>query len=62
MSKPNGSEIFGTTVVRTDEYILLASVMVENGSSIPRADLDIMATDTTFYDRLKESKFKLLSL
>lgn len=45
MNKPNGSDIFGTTVVRTDEYILLASVMVQNGSSVPRADSDIMAID-----------------
>lgn len=58
MSKPNGSEIFGTTVVRTDEYILLASVMVENGSSIPRADLDIMAID----DLLSMTDLKKVSL
>lgn len=43
--KTSGSEIFGTEIVRTDEYILLAQVMVGNGSTVKEAALEISAID-----------------
>jgi hypothetical protein len=43
--KSKGSEIFGTTQIATDEYLLLARVFVENGSSNEEAVLCIEALD-----------------
>ncbi|MCZ8021186.1 MAG: hypothetical protein O9302_00210 [Cyclobacteriaceae bacterium] len=43
--KPLGSEIFGTTSIRTDEYIMLAKTIVENGSTTEEASLEIQAID-----------------
>jgi hypothetical protein len=40
-----GSEVFGTTQIKTDEYIMLAKVMVENGSPLEQADAEIHAID-----------------
>lgn len=41
----SGSEIFGTEIVKTDEYILLAQVMVRNGETVEEAALSISAID-----------------
>jgi hypothetical protein len=43
--KSKGSEIFGTTNISTNEYLMLAKVFVENGSSIQEADIYIEALD-----------------
>lgn len=40
-----GSDIFGTTQIRTDEYILLAQIKVENGTSVAAAAAEISAVD-----------------
>lgn len=45
MSKPLGSEMFGTHVVRADEYVLMAGVMRENGSTLEETALTIEALD-----------------
>lgn len=45
MAKLVGSELFGTTVIRADEYVLLAQVMKENGSTPEQIVLDIEAID-----------------
>lgn len=45
MPNPVGSIIFGTTEVRTDEYILLMKIGKDNGSSIEEADLDARFID-----------------
>ena len=42
---PLGSEVFGTTAIKTIEYVLLAKVFVENGSTIESAALEIKAID-----------------
>lgn len=41
----SGSPTFGTTNVKTDEYIILAKTMVANGTPIEQAALDIAAID-----------------
>lgn len=40
-----GSDTFGTTQIRTDEYIIMAEVMVENGQTIEAAAIQISAID-----------------
>lgn len=40
-----GSDVFGTGSVKTDEFILLAKTMTENGSSLELADLEIRFID-----------------
>lgn len=46
MRKPEtGSQKYGTSIVKTDEYLLLAETMVENGSSIAGAVEDISFID-----------------
>lgn len=40
-----GSEVFGTTQIKTDEYVLLAKTIIENGSTVEHAALDISAID-----------------
>ena len=40
-----GSSTFDTSVVRTDEYILLAETIVENGGTVEEAALMISAID-----------------
>lgn len=40
-----GSLTFDTTVIRTDEYVLLAETMVENGASVEEAAVTISAID-----------------
>ena len=40
-----GSDVFETSNVSTDEYVLLAKTMVGNGSSIQVADIEIRAID-----------------
>jgi hypothetical protein len=40
-----GSATFGTTQVKTDEYVMLAKTIVENGSSLEQADIEIRAID-----------------
>jgi hypothetical protein len=40
-----GSDIFGTTQIRTDEYILLAQIKVDNGTSVAAAAAEISAID-----------------
>lgn len=44
-SKGTGSAIFGTSNVRTDEYVLLAKVSIDNGATIEQAALEIEAID-----------------
>lgn len=57
MSKRHaGSVTFGTNIVKTDEYILLAETMVENGSSIQQAALEIEAID----DMLRIHRMELI--
>lgn len=41
----SGSSIFQTAVVKTDEYLLLASVMKANGSTTQQISLEIEAID-----------------
>ncbi len=41
----NGSDIFDTVNIKTDEYILLAKVGIENGSTVEQADKDIRLID-----------------
>jgi hypothetical protein len=55
--KPLGSEAFNTANVRTDEYILLAECMVENGSTPMTAALKINYID----DMLSALKIKCLA-
>lgn len=45
MAKQTGSETFGTSVIRTDEYVMMAGVMIENGSTTARAMAEIQALD-----------------
>ena len=45
MKNPLGSETFGTTNVRTDEFVLFAQVIVANGGTVEQADLEIKAID-----------------
>lgn len=45
MSKLHGSVVFGTHRIRTDEYVLMAKTMTENGSSIEETALTIEALD-----------------
>lgn len=45
ISRRSGSETFETAIVKTDDFILLAQIMVENGSSTEEAYLQIMAID-----------------
>lgn len=40
-----GSDVFGTTIVKTNEYMLLAKVGVENGSNLEEAVADIELID-----------------
>ena len=40
-----GSLTFDTSVVRTDEYILLAETIVENGATVEEAAITISAID-----------------
>lgn len=40
-----GSETFGTEVIKTDEYVMLAEVIVNNGGSVEQASLEIQAID-----------------
>lgn len=44
-SKGTGSSLFGTSNVRTDEYVLIAKVCVDNGSTIEQAAIEIEAID-----------------
>jgi len=41
----SGSETFGTTNIKTDEYVLMAQVMKENGSTVQEIALDIECMD-----------------
>lgn len=45
MSKPVGSDRFNTSIVREEEYLLLAEVMSENGSDVPTIVHDISFID-----------------
>lgn len=45
--KPSGSEMFGTTIVRTDEYVLMAGVMKAND---PNASANVVAAELSFLD------------
>jgi hypothetical protein len=45
MTTKCGSLLFGTSVIKADEYVLLASVMKENGNSIQESVLQIEAFD-----------------
>jgi len=40
-----GSKLFGTTNVKTEEYLLLAEIMTENGQSLIDADITIKFID-----------------
>lgn len=40
-----GSEIFGTTVINTEDYILMARVMKEGGSDVETISKDIELID-----------------
>ncbi|CAB4138957.1 hypothetical protein UFOVP350_31 [uncultured Caudovirales phage] len=41
----SGSELFGTAVMKSEEYVMMAEVMVENGYSVEQAALEIAALD-----------------
>ena len=45
MSKKSGSLNFGTSVVNTEEYIMMANVMIGNGSTPAVAAMEIEAID-----------------
>ena len=45
MSKKLGSEIFGTTEIRTDEFLILAKCCRDNGETIEETALTIEAFD-----------------
>jgi len=40
-----GSEMFGTTQIKTDEYILLAQTIVANGGTVKQAAIEINSID-----------------
>ncbi len=52
------SELFGTQVMSTDEYVTMAEVMVENGSTLEQAALELEALD----DMLKLQQMRLVIL
>lgn len=56
MPKPTGSETFGTGIIRTDEYVMMAQVMVENGQTVPEAAIQISAID----DMLRIHRMQLI--
>jgi len=45
MSLKSGSTTFGTSVIRTDEYIMMAKIMVKNGETVHEAAADIKMID-----------------
>lgn len=45
MNRGPGSATFGTSIIKTDEYVLLAQTMVENGQSVESAAKDIEMLD-----------------
>jgi hypothetical protein len=45
MNKPLGSVTFGTSNIRTDEYVMMAKVMVSNGETVEAAALTLSAWD-----------------
>lgn len=44
-TKVSGSEVFGTSVVKTEDYVLMARVMRDNGSDLPTIAQDIELID-----------------
>lgn len=56
MSKRQGSEIFNTNNIRTDEYVLLAKVITGNGSTPEEAVKDLELLD----DLLALQKIELI--
>lgn len=56
MRTTTGSDLFGTSVMKTDEYITMAQVMVENGSSIEQAAVELDALD----DMLNLQRMRLI--
>ena len=53
-----GSELFGTQVMKADEYVMMAEVMVQNGSSMEQAALELEALD----DMLQMQQMRLVIL
>lgn len=45
MNRGPGSATFGTSIIKTDEYVLLAQTMVENGQTVESAAKDIEMLD-----------------
>jgi RecJ-like exonuclease len=45
MKEPLGSEIFGTSNIKTSEYVLMAKVWKESGSPIEEIDADLRMID-----------------
>lgn len=43
--KQTGSDIFGTSIINTEEYLLMAKTITEDGSSAERAILEIDCID-----------------
>lgn len=41
----SGSETFGTSVIKTDEYVLIAKTMIDNGGSLEQTALEIEFLD-----------------
>lgn len=45
MKFKSGSLTFGTTIIKTDEYVMLAKIMTESGQTVPQAALQLEALD-----------------
>lgn len=41
----SGSETFGTSVIKADEYVLIAKTMIDNGGSLEQTALEIEFLD-----------------
>jgi hypothetical protein len=50
-TRTTGSELFGTSVIKSEEYVMMAQVMVENGNSLEQATLEISALDDMLHLR-----------